>query len=75
ITMSGGKISAYLTGPLDVTTIEEEDRTEVVRIQVSNSSGYELPSTGGIGTQLFTILGGLMATLAGAILLKKRKTA
>lgn len=47
ITMSGGKISAYLTGPLDVTTIEEEDRTEVVRIQVSNSSGYELPSTGG----------------------------
>ena len=73
ITMSGGKISAYLTGPLDVTTIEEEDRTEVVRIQVSNSSGYELPSTGGPGTHLFTILGSILICLAGASLLLMRR--
>ena len=72
ITMSGGKISAYLTGPL-VTTIEEEDRTEVVRIQVSNSSGYELPSTGGPGTHLFTILGSILICLAGASLLLMRR--
>ena len=73
ITMSGGKISAYLTGPLDVTTIEEEDRTEVVRIQVSNSSGYELPSTGGPGTWLYTILGSILICLAGASLLLMRR--
>ena len=72
-TMSGGKISAYLTGPLDVTTIEEEDRTEVVRIQVSNSSGYELPSTGGPGTWLYTILGSILILGAGVLLWRRRR--
>ena len=39
--------------------------------------GYELPETGGTGTALFTVLGGLMTAAAGAILTlrRKRKTA
>ena len=36
------------------------------------SSGYELPQTGGIGTTLFTALGGLMTVTAGAILTMRR---
>ena len=38
--------------------------------------GYELPETGGIGTALFTALGGLMTATAGAVLTlrKKRKS-
>ena len=35
--------------------------------------GYELPQTGGIGTTLFTALGGLMTVTAGAILTMHRR--
>ncbi len=37
------------------------------------SSGYELPSTGGPGTRLFTALGELMTVTAGVILTIRRK--
>ena len=35
---------------------------------VGNQAGTELPQTGGIGTTLFTALGGLMTVAAGAVL-------
>ena len=40
-------------------------------ITVGNDQGVELPQTGGIGTTLFTALGGLMTATAGAILTMK----
>ena len=39
--------------------------------QVGNDAGTALPQTGGIGTTLFTALGGLMTATAGAILTMK----
>ncbi len=40
---------------------------------VANNSGTELPSTGGIGTTIFYILGGLLVVGAAVILVARRK--
>lgn len=37
-------------------------------LTIGNDAGTQLPQTGGIGTTLFTALGGLMTATAGAIL-------
>ena len=40
---------------------------------VENKSGAELPSTGGIGTTVFYVLGGLLVVCAGVLLITKRR--
>lgn len=40
-----------------------------------NTGGYELPSTGGIGTRLFTAIGAMLTMTAGAVLTIRRKRA
>lgn len=45
----------------------EVDAENGTRIDVENKSGEELPSTGGIGTTLFYVIGGIM--LAGAVII------
>ncbi|MBQ9156228.1 MAG: LPXTG cell wall anchor domain-containing protein [Eubacterium sp.] len=45
--------------------------TRVYTLKISNNSGYELPSTGGRGTRLFYLLGGLL--IAFALLLSANK--
>lgn len=44
-----------------------------VDITVVNNPGAQLPDTGGIGTTIFYILGGLMATGAAVILITKKR--
>lgn len=44
------------------------------KITVTNVSGTELPSTGGIGTTIFTISGILLMGVAGLFLFKKKYT-
>ena len=44
-------------------------------VTIMNSAGVELPSTGGPGTALFTVIGGIVTALAGAILTLKRRKA
>lgn len=43
-------------------------------ITIDNKSGSVLPSTGGMGTTLFYIVGGILVVAAGAILLLKKRT-
>lgn len=46
-----------------------------VNTNVINNSGTELPSTGGIGTTIFYVVGGLMMLVAVVLLVTKRKMA
>ena len=41
--------------------------------KIQNTKGVELPSTGGIGTTIFYILGGLLVVGAAVILVARRK--
>ena len=47
--------------------------TSVTILSVENSSGIELPSTGGIGTTIFYTLGGLLAVGAVVLLVTKKR--
>lgn len=44
-----------------------------VTVKVENKSGAELPPTGGIGTTVFYVLGGLLVVCAGVLLITKRR--
>ena len=49
---------------------------EIVYYRITNSnSGVELPSTGGIGTRMFMIVGGIMVLGAGLLLWRIRRVA
>lgn len=43
-------------------------------IQITNNSGAELPSTGGIGTTIFYIVGGVLVAAAVVLLVAKKRT-
>lgn len=42
-------------------------------VQITNNAGAELPSTGGIGTTIFYVLGGLLAAFSGVLLFTKKR--
>lgn len=44
-----------------------------VTAKVNNNTGAELPSTGGVGTTIFYVLGGLLVVCAGVLLITKRR--
>ena len=54
--------------------VNHDPESDVYTLTVTNNAGYELPSTGGPGTRLFTILGSLLILGAGVLLLRRRRT-
>lgn len=42
-------------------------------VQITNQSGTELPSTGGVGTTIFYVLGGILAVTAIVLLVTKKR--
>ena len=57
-------------------TIADKDYTDANLSQhtdVTNNAGNELPSTGGIGTTIFYVLGGILAVGAAVLLIAKKR--
>ncbi len=61
------------TGAVRIPTVTASGIDNSLSITIVNTSSAILPSTGGVGTTIFTILGCAMMLGAGAILLAKRK--
>ena len=60
------------TGDTSKLTFKAADENDLALLQISNTPGAALPSTGGPGTEGFLVLGGLL-TLGAAVLLIRRK--
>lgn len=64
-----GKVTTETTG----TTKTYETSANVSGLVVVNNAGTELPSTGGVGTTLFYVFGGLLVATAGVLLVVKKR--
>lgn len=58
---------------LTATTSEQITAALTDTAEVANSTGAELPETGGMGTTIFYILGSIMALGAGVLLFAKKR--
>lgn len=69
----GGVAATVNNGQVDLTAATQAEKQPVAVAGVLNQSGTQLPSTGGIGTTIFYILGGLLVIGAAVILVARRK--
>ena len=51
----------------------KQDTTNVEEVEIENKSGTELPSTGGIGTTIFYVLGSILVIGAVVLLITKKR--
>jgi LPXTG-motif cell wall-anchored protein len=54
-------------------TVNEDSSAEGIDVTIKNNQGAELPSTGGIGTTIFYIVGGILVVGAGVVLITRRR--
>lgn len=66
-------ISNTETDEKETTTYESNLSVDAVSIAVENNQGAELPSTGGIGTTIFYIIGAILVIGAGVVLVTRRR--
>ena len=56
-----------------MTNTLKQDETVVEKVEIENKSGTELPSTGGIGTTIFYVLGSILVIGAVVLLIAKKR--
>ena len=80
VTATSGKI--YYDADGNVTNVETNtyknvvtynEKLEEVAVEIVNQKGVELPSTGGMGTTLFYIMGSALAVAAVILLVTKKR--
>ena len=57
----------------DASGAEQESLKAIYKIQIVNNSGATLPSTGGIGTTIFYVVGGVLVLAAIILLVTKKR--
>ena len=64
-----------LSGPATLTLVKDEGDAYATATfdQIENNKGTELPSTGGIGTTIFYIVGAMLVIGAGVVLVTRRR--
>jgi LPXTG-motif cell wall-anchored protein len=64
-----------LTSEVDGMPGTGDHTTGMVSVNVRNNAGTTLPSTGGVGTTMFYIAGGIMVAVAIVLLVTKKRMA
>ena len=67
--LTGNKTS----GIVDITGTPKTNGTNTITSEIENKKGNTLPSTGGIGTTLFYVIGGVLVAGAAVILIAKNR--
>jgi fimbrial isopeptide formation D2 family protein/LPXTG-motif cell wall-anchored protein len=69
---AGGQTAAVTNGVVDLTAAQNANQP-VATATIINNSGAELPSTGGIGTTIFYVIGAILVLGAGVLLVTRRR--
>jgi len=70
---AAGKLSAFNATTVNGGSVATDMANGSITIQVGNSQGNTLPTTGGMGTTVFYLAGGMLVLAAGALLLSKKR--
>jgi fimbrial isopeptide formation D2 family protein/LPXTG-motif cell wall-anchored protein len=68
-TLTGNRVS----GDIDINSNQETAAEDTITNYIFNNAGSTLPSTGGIGTTIFYVVGGLLVIAAIVLLVSKKR--
>ncbi|MBR1812548.1 MAG: LPXTG cell wall anchor domain-containing protein [Lachnospiraceae bacterium] len=70
---AGNLVKEEVTGGSTKTVTKNLSDLDATAVKVVNNKGTELPSTGGIGTTIFYVIGAILVLGAGILLVTRRR--